>query len=62
LARFCALCDAAFVAGSLVPLGGHSILEPAFCGKPIFFGPHMHNFAFLAETFVGTGGGGIINS
>jgi 3-deoxy-D-manno-octulosonic-acid transferase len=52
LARFYALADAAFIGGSLVPWGGQNLLEPAFYGKPIFFGPHMDNFAVLAETFV----------
>ena len=52
LARFYALADAAFIGGSLVPWGGQNLLEPAFYGKPIFFGPHMDNFAALAEAFV----------
>jgi 3-deoxy-D-manno-octulosonic-acid transferase len=60
LAHFYALCDAAFVGGSLVPWGGHNILEPAYYGKPVFFGPYMHNFAFLAETFVKSGGARVI--
>lgn len=51
LARFYALADATFIGGSLVPWGGHNLLEPAFYGKPIFFGPHMKNFAFLAGEF-----------
>ncbi len=33
-----------FVGGSLVPVGGHNILEPARAGKAILFGPHMRNF------------------
>jgi 3-deoxy-D-manno-octulosonic-acid transferase len=41
-----------FVGGSLVPVGGHNILEPAVHGKPIVFGPHMQNFAEIAETFL----------
>jgi 3-deoxy-D-manno-octulosonic-acid transferase len=41
-----------FVGGSLVPVGGHNILEPAVYGKPIVFGPHMQNFAEIAETFL----------
>ena len=41
-----------FVGGSLVPTGGHNILEPAVYGKPIVFGPHMQNFAEIAETFL----------
>lgn len=34
-----------FMGGSLVPQGGHNILEPARLGKPIVFGPHMENFS-----------------
>lgn len=39
-----ALSDIAFVGGSLVPLGGHNLLEPASVGVPTVFGPHMANF------------------
>ncbi len=48
--------DAAFIGGSLIPWGGQNLLEPAFYGKPIVFGPHMKNFAVLAEAFEGGGG------
>jgi 3-deoxy-D-manno-octulosonic-acid transferase len=41
-----------FVGGSLVDQGGHNILEPAVHGKPIVFGPHMENFAEIAQTFL----------
>ena len=41
-----------FVGGSLVRAGGHNILEPAAFGKPVVFGPHMDNFAEIAETFL----------
>jgi 3-deoxy-D-manno-octulosonic-acid transferase len=41
-----------FVGGSLVPVGGHNILEPAVHGKPIVFGQHMQNFAEIADTFL----------
>ena len=60
LAQFYALCDAAFIGGSLVPWGGQNLLEPAFYRKPVFFGPHMENFSFLAETFVQSGAARII--
>ena len=36
--------DLAFCGGSLVPLGGQNILEPAAWGKAVFYGPHMENF------------------
>lgn len=42
LARAYALCSAAFVGGSFVPIGGHNVLEPLGLGKPAIFGPHMH--------------------
>lgn len=60
LAKLYAVCDIAFVGGSLVPWGGQNLLEPAFYEKPIFFGPHMQNFSFLAETFVRAGAAQII--
>ena len=41
--------DVAFIGGSLVPLGGHNIMEPAYWSKPILFGPHMDNFPIAAE-------------
>lgn len=41
-----------FVGGSLVPTGGHNILEPAVYGRPVLFGPYMQNFAEIAGAFV----------
>ena len=41
-----------FVGGSLVPAGGHNILEPAVFGKAIVFGPRMDNFREVASLFV----------
>ena len=46
-----------FVGGSLVPTGGHNVLEPAVFGKPIVFGPNMQNFLEIAEAFVTNGAG-----
>lgn len=43
LARVYAIATIAFVGNSLVPGGGHNILQPAAQGKPVIFGPHMHN-------------------
>ena len=43
-----ALSDLVFVGGSLVPLGGHNLLEPASLGKATLFGPHMTNFRDIA--------------
>ena len=52
LARLFELATVVFVGGSLVPAGGHNILEPAVFGKPVLFGPHMDNFAGVADLFV----------
>ena len=62
LARVYALSDAAFVGGSLVDWGGHNILEPAYYGKPVFFGPHMQNFARLADSFIRAGAARIVRT
>lgn len=43
-----ALSDLAFVGGSLVPTGGHNLLEPASLGVASIFGPHMTNFREIA--------------
>jgi 3-deoxy-D-manno-octulosonic-acid transferase len=43
-----ALADLAFVGGSLVPNGGHNLLEPAALGKPVLSGPHLFNFLEIA--------------
>jgi 3-deoxy-D-manno-octulosonic-acid transferase len=51
------LAVASFVGGSLVPGGGHNLLEPAIYGQPVIFGPHVHNFAALAEDLRSSGGG-----
>ncbi len=43
LMQFYAAADVAFVAGSLQPVGGHNLLEPAAVGVPILTGPHNFN-------------------
>lgn len=52
LAGLYLLADAAFVGGSLVPAGGHNILEPAWFAKPPVFGPSMENFRDMASQFL----------
>ena len=47
-----ALADLVFVGGSLVPWGGHNLLEPAIFRKPVLFGPHMNNFREMARHFI----------
>jgi len=52
LAGLYLLADAVFVGGSLVPSGGHNILEPAWFAKPPVFGPSMENFRDMAAQFL----------
>ena len=52
LAQLYRLATVVFVGGSLVPTGGHNILEPAVFGRPILFGPHMQNFKEIAAAFL----------
>ncbi len=51
-----------FVGGSLVPSGGHNIIEPALYGKPILFGNHMENFREIADTFIEHGAGFMVHN
>lgn len=46
------IASVVFVGGSLVPAGGHNLLEPAVFGKAIIVGPHMDNFAEITSHFV----------
>ena len=52
LAGLYALADAVFVGGSLVPAGGHNILEPAWFSRPPVFGLSMENFRDMAAQFL----------
>jgi 3-deoxy-D-manno-octulosonic-acid transferase len=52
-----ALADLAFVGGSLVPTGGHNLLEPASVGVVSLFGPHMTNFREIADLVLKYGAG-----
>ena len=49
------MADLVFIGGSLVPVGGHNPVEPAFFEKPILFGPFMNNFREMAEAFKRSG-------
>jgi 3-deoxy-D-manno-octulosonic-acid transferase len=52
LAALYRFASVVFVGGSLVPKGGHNILEPALYAKPIIVGPHMENFREIAREFL----------
>ncbi|MBI5143398.1 MAG: 3-deoxy-D-manno-octulosonic acid transferase [Nitrospirae bacterium] len=62
LASAYAAADVVFVGGSLVPSGGHNILEPAFWRKPVIFGNYMENFRAIAAGFIEEKAGIQVNS
>jgi 3-deoxy-D-manno-octulosonic-acid transferase len=55
LLRFYAAADVAFVGGSLVPIGGHNVLEPAALSVPVIVGPKMFNFADITVSLMEAG-------
>lgn len=56
LMPFFATADVAFVGGSLVPIGGHNVLEPASLSTPVLVGPHTFNFEEITRSLVQHGG------
>lgn len=56
LAALYGLADVAFVGGSLVPTGGHNLLEPAAHARAPLHGPHMHNFREITRALADAGG------
>lgn len=50
------IAQACFVGGSLVPWGGHNLLEPAALAKPILTGPHNHNFSEIEQGLISAQG------
>ncbi|MGN6788041.1 MAG: lipid IV(A) 3-deoxy-D-manno-octulosonic acid transferase [Rhodanobacteraceae bacterium] len=60
--RYFSVCDLAFVAGSLVPIGGHNVLEPAALSKPVVVGPYTFNFEEITRTLIEAGGARRVDS
>jgi len=54
---FYAVSDLVFVGGSLVPVGGHNLLEASLVEKPVIFGPHVHNFRGISAKLIRAGAG-----
>ena len=57
-----AAASAAFVGGSLSPVGGHNLIEPIVAGCPVVFGPHIHNVRVHAEIAESSGAGIRVNT
>ncbi len=62
LMPFYAAADLAFVGGSLVPIGGHNVLEPAALATPVLVGPHTFNFQEITLTLIQEGGAARVGS
>lgn len=52
LPMYYATADVAFIGGSLVPHGGHNLLEPAALGRAVVTGPHFFNFTEITQRFL----------
>jgi 3-deoxy-D-manno-octulosonic-acid transferase len=50
-----AAADVVFIGGSLLPLGGHNLIEACAVGKPVLIGPHTFNFAAVTEDALAAG-------
>ena len=62
LAQMYGAGDAAFVGGTLVPVGGHNILEPVMRGIPVIIGPHHSSFAEAVTSMTELGIAHIVSS
>ena len=61
LLDFYAAADVAFVGGSLVPIGGHNLLEPAALGLPVLTGPSNFNSAQIARLLIERGAAEVVH-
>ena len=59
---FYSAANVAFVGGTLVPVGGHNLLEPAALGRPVITGPHLFNTQDIANMFEKRGASIVVNN
>lgn len=62
LPLFYAAADVAFIGGSLVPIGGHNMLEALLWGVPVLFGPHVHNFREISQSILACQAGNLVRT
>lgn len=60
LLPFCGAAEVVFVGGSLVPHGGHNVLEPAAVGVPVLLGRHYCNFRVAVEALAEVGAAHVV--
>jgi 3-deoxy-D-manno-octulosonic-acid transferase len=56
LLAFYGACDVAFVGGSMVPVGGHNLIEPAAWAKPVVSGKYLSNFVEVRDLLLNQSG------
>jgi 3-deoxy-D-manno-octulosonic-acid transferase len=61
LVLFYGAADVAFVGGSLVPIGGHNLLEPAALARPVLTGPHTSNAVGITELLTESGAAHVVH-
>ena len=59
---FYAASNVAFVGGTLVPIGGHNLLEPAALGLPVVTGPYLFSTQDIADKFEKLGASVTVNN
>lgn len=57
LSRLYEKATVVFIGGTLVPVGGHNVIEPAIYSKPVIFGPYYSNFKYACKLLLEEGGG-----
>jgi len=62
LLQMYAICNVAFIGGSMVGQGGHNPLEPAVFSKPILFGEDMSDFLLISTWLLDQGGANLVRS
>jgi len=62
LSSIYSIATVAFVGGTLVNIGGHNLLEPALCRKPVLYGPYLKSYLEMAEMLEAAGGGIRVNN
>ena len=57
LSRVFSIATVVVMGGSFAPVGGHNLLQPMALGKPVVFGPYMHNFRDISDLTLSEGAG-----
>lgn len=56
LVKIYSVSSICFVGGTLVPIGGHNLMEPSYFGKPVIYGSFLNSYQYMAEMLEAGGG------